>query len=80
MLKAAPVSERELSLGRKVQTALMDDKTLSRSAKLTLRVTSVKNKVTLGGIVLDKEEKAYIGTKAGQIAGAGNVDNRLTVL
>ena len=72
--------ERDLSLGRKVQIALMADNTLSRSAQLTVRATSVKNRVTLRGIVLDKEEKTYIGMKAGQIAGPENVDNRLTVL
>ena len=72
--------ERDLSLGRKVQLALMADKTLSRSAQLTVRATSQKNRVTLRGIVLDKEEKEYIGKKVAQIAGANNVDNRLTIL
>ena len=72
--------ERDLSLGRKVQLALMADKTLSRSAQLTVRATSQKNRVTLRGIVLDKEEKEYIDKKVAQIAGANNVDNRLTIL
>ena len=72
--------ERDLSLGRKVQLALMADKTLSRSAQLTVRATSQKNRVTLRGIVLDKEEKEYIGKKVAQIAGADIVDNRLTIL
>ena len=78
--KSLTSPERELSLGRKVQIALAADKTLSRSAQLTVRATSFKNKVTLRGIVLDKEEKAYIGTKAGEVVGPENVDNRLTVL
>jgi hypothetical protein len=73
-------AERELSLGRKVQIALMADKTLTRSAQLTVRASSFKNRVTLRGIVLDQEEKIYIGEKAGRIAGPENVDNRLTVL
>ena len=73
-------SEREPSVGRKVQLTLMADHSLSRSAQLTVKATSVKNKVTLRGIVLDKAEKEYIGDKAAKIAGAENVNNRLTVL
>ncbi len=71
---------RQPSLGRQVQMAILADRTFSKSASLTLNVTSLKNKVTLRGIVLDKEEKEAIGKKAAQIAGPKNVDNRLTVL
>lgn len=72
--------ERAWSLGRRVQTEIRDDNTLSRSARLTLRAVSVRGRVTLSGIVLEQSEKDYIGKKAEEIAGAGNVDNRLTVL
>ncbi len=76
----APAMMPELSLGRKVQAVLMADKNLSRSAQLTVRATSSKNRVTLRGIVLDKEEKDYIQKKAEVLAGTGNVDDRLTIL
>ena len=49
-------------------------------AELTVRATSIKKKVTLRGIVMDKKEKDYVGGKAEEIAGYGNVDNRLTIL
>ena len=75
-----PVVVREPSIGRKVQMAVLADPTLSRSAKLTFRTTSVKNKVILRGIVWDEKEKIYIGAKAAEIVGADNVDNRLTAL
>ena len=80
LFKPASGPEREPSLGRKVQQALLADRSLSRSIQLTLTATSVKNKVTLRGIVLDKEERDYVGAKAAEIAGAENVDNRLTIL
>ena len=68
------------SLGRKVQMALLADSGLSKSARSTLSIMSLRNKVTLRGIVMDVKEKRAIGDKAEQIAGDGNVDNRLTVL
>ncbi len=74
------VSERSWSLGRRVQTALKADNTLSRSAQLTLRAVSVRDRVTLSGIVLDQEEKDRVGAKAEELAGPGRVDNHLTVL
>ena len=80
LFRPVPALKNEVSLGRKVQLAVLADNSLSRSIRLTLRATSAKNKVTLRGIVLDKDEKAAVGSKAEQIAGAGNVDNRLTVL
>ena len=75
--------EKEMSVGRKVQMVLKANNTLSRSASLTLKATTNllnKNKVTLRGIVLDEEEKDYIGALAETVAGAGNVDNKLTIL
>ena len=75
-----PQSVPALSIGRHVQNTLLADRSLSRSAQLSLNVTSSRNRVTLRGIVLDKEEKEYIGKMAEQIAGAGNVDNKMTVL
>ncbi len=78
---SVPVSsEKTWSLGRRVQFGLKADNSLSRSAELTLRAVSQGSRVTLSGIVLDQEEKDYIGAQAERIAGAGNVDNRLTVL
>ena len=76
----APAVVHEPSIGRKVQTAVLADPTLSRSAKLTFRATSSKNKVILRGVVWDEKEKAYLGAKAAEIVGADNVDNRLTAL
>ncbi len=80
-IQRPPVSpEKTWSLGRRVQFAIKADNSISRSAQLTLRAVSMGDRVTLGGIVLDQEEKDYIGAKAEAIAGAGRVDNRLTVL
>jgi osmotically-inducible protein OsmY len=69
-----------MSVGRKVRTVLLADRRLSKSARATLSVVSVWNRVTLRGIVMDRQEKTDIGEKAAEIAGVGNVDNRLTVL
>lgn len=78
--KPPALSEASWSLGRRVQTALKASNLLSRSAQVTLRAVSMRDRVTLSGIVLDQEEKDRIGAKAEEIVGSGRVDNRLTVL
>ena len=68
------------SLGRRVKKAIQAHPEISRSAKLTLTVTSAKGKVILRGIVSSAGEKARIGVIAGRIAGVKKVRNQLIVV
>jgi osmotically-inducible protein OsmY len=80
-IETAPIPTAAIpSIGRTVQDKLLEDRTLSRSAQLSLNVTSKGKRVTLRGIVISQEEKTYIGQAAEAIAGPGNIDNRMTVL
>ena len=83
VLKARPLVHKHsasLSLGRKVKTAILRNKRVSRSAKLALTVTSGKGKVTLRGVVLSKREKDRIGAIAGKFVNPNKVNNQLIIV
>jgi osmotically-inducible protein OsmY len=69
-------SDRELT--QKVRKALMEDKSLSTYAH-NVKVVSRDGTVTLKGPVRSAEEKQAIEAKAVEVAGAGKVNNQLTV-
>ncbi len=70
----------QLSLGRKVRDAILKYPRLSKSIRLTLRVTSSKDKVTLNGIVASKRERVRIGRLTRQIVKSKKIENRLVVV
>jgi osmotically-inducible protein OsmY len=63
---------------QKIRKAVMDDKSLSTSAH-NVKIISQNGKVTLKGPVNSEDEKRVIEKAASEIAGAGNVDNKITV-
>jgi osmotically-inducible protein OsmY len=68
--------DRELM--QKVRKAVMDDKSLSTYAH-NVKIIAQNGKVTLTGPVRSADEKATIERLATDIAGAGNVDSKITV-
>ena len=71
-------NKADLALTQEIRKALMDDSSLSTSAK-NVTVVSQNGIVTLGGTVAVADEKARIGEKAEAIAGAGRVVNQINV-
>jgi hyperosmotically inducible protein len=69
-------SDREVM--QKIRQSLMDDKSLSSYAH-NVKVIAQHGKVTLKGPVHSADEKKAVEDKATEIAGAGNVINRITV-
>lgn len=69
-------TDREMM--QKVRKAIMDDKSLSTYAH-NVKVIGKNGKLTLKGPVRSEEEKSSIVAKATEIAGAGNVDDQITV-
>jgi hyperosmotically inducible periplasmic protein len=61
---------------RKIRRALMNDKTLSTTAR-NVKVITVGGTVILRGPVKSKHEKVTIADKALQIAGSGHVNDQL---
>jgi len=70
------VSDRQLT--QKVRKAVVSDKGLSTYAH-NIKIIAQNGKVTLKGPVRSDDEKQAIASKAEGIAGAGNIDNELTV-
>jgi len=68
--------DRELM--QKIRKSLMDDKSLSTYAH-NVKIVAKDGKVTLTGPVRSDEEKATVERLAGDAAGAGNVDSKITV-
>ena len=69
-------SDRELS--QKVRKAVVSDKALSTYAH-NVKIIAQNGKVTLKGPVRSEDEKQAIASKAESVAGAGNIENELTV-
>jgi hyperosmotically inducible periplasmic protein len=68
----------DVEITRKIRRALMEDKSLSTTAR-NVKVITVDGNVILRGPVKSKHEKAAIADKAVEIAGAGHVSNQLEI-
>lgn len=68
----------DIALTQRIRRAVMKDSTLSTTAH-NVKIVSLNGAVTLRGPVKNQQEKAAIGKKAQEIAGASNVDNQLEV-
>lgn len=71
-------SQADRELARKIRKAIVDDKNLSTYAH-NVKVIVRDGEVTLKGPVKSDEERAAIESKASSVAGAGKVQNQLTV-
>ncbi len=63
---------------KQIRSAIMKDKSLSTYAH-NIKIITQNGKVTLKGPVRSDDEKTNIEAKATAVAGAGNVENDLTV-
>jgi hyperosmotically inducible protein len=70
------LSDREMM--RKIRRAVMEDKSLSTYGH-NVKIISQQGKVTLKGPVHSEDEKKLIEAKAAEVAGAGNVNDEITV-
>jgi osmotically-inducible protein OsmY len=68
--------DRELMA--KIRKAVMDEKSLSTYAH-NVKIIAKEGKVTLNGPVQSAEEKTTVERLATDIAGAGNVDSKITI-
>jgi osmotically-inducible protein OsmY len=81
---AAPVatdqgdSADDLALTKRIRQSIMADDRLSSLAK-NVAIITVQGRVTLRGRAPSARDKAEIGVRARQIAGATNVDNLIEV-
>ena len=66
------------ALTQKIRQALMDDKSLSTYAH-NVKVVTQAGKVTLKGPVRSTAEKEKVEAMALEIAGAGHVDNQISI-
>jgi hyperosmotically inducible periplasmic protein len=71
-------NERDRELTANIRKALMDNKELSTYAH-NVKIVSRNGVVTLKGPVRSEEEKKAIEAKATEIAGAGKVQNMISV-
>ncbi|HKU25796.1 MAG TPA: BON domain-containing protein [Candidatus Sulfotelmatobacter sp.] len=71
-------SQSDVDTTRRIRRALMDDKSLSTTAR-NVKVVTVSGTVFLRGPVKSQHEKAAITDKAQQIAGAGHVNDQLEI-
>jgi hyperosmotically inducible protein len=69
-------SDREIM--QNIRKSIVEDKSLSGYAH-NVKVISQHGRVTLKGPVRSEEERSAVEGKARDVAGAGNVDNQLTV-
>jgi osmotically-inducible protein OsmY len=67
----------DIAITRDIRRALMKDKSLSIAAHNVTIITKA-GKVTLKGKVESAAEKQTVESAAGNVAGAGNVDDQLT--
>ena len=68
----------DVALTAKVRKAIMDDKTLSVTAK-NVKIIAQNGMITLKGEVKTEEEKNTIASRARDIAGANQVSDLITV-
>ncbi|MGC1965678.1 MAG: BON domain-containing protein, partial [Candidatus Acidiferrales bacterium] len=73
--KANP-ADRETT--KQIRSSLTKDKSLSTYAH-NIKIITRDGHVTLKGPVRSEDEKATIAAKAEAVAGAGNVDDQLTI-
>jgi hyperosmotically inducible protein len=71
-------NKTDRALAKNIGRAIMEDKSLSTSAK-NVKVIAQNGTVTLKGPVDSDEEKRAIEAKAAEIAGAGKVRNEISV-
>jgi hyperosmotically inducible protein len=82
--KTAPTADQaknatnDRDIMQKIRKAVMDDKSLSTYAH-NVKIISQNDKVTLKGPVRSDEEKSTITKLATDVAGAGNVEDQITV-
>jgi hyperosmotically inducible protein len=70
--------EADVTLTQRIRQAVMDDDTLSMTAK-NIKIITVNGVVTLRGPVDNEQERTRIVAKAEQLAGTKKVDNQLEV-
>jgi osmotically-inducible protein OsmY len=70
--------EADVTLTQQIRKAVVDDDTLSTTAK-NIKIVTVDGVVTLRGPVDNEQERTRIVAKAEQLAGAKNVKNQLEV-
>lgn len=70
------LTDRELA--QKIRKSIVDDSSLSTYAH-NVKVIAQSGKVTLKGPVRSDDEKQSVEQKATQVAGAGNVDDQITI-
>jgi hyperosmotically inducible protein len=68
----------DVEITRKIRRALMEDKSLSTTAR-NVKVITVDGNVILRGPVKSEHEKVAIADKALEIAGTGHVHNQLEI-
>jgi hyperosmotically inducible periplasmic protein len=71
-------NQSDVETTRKIRRALMQDKSLSTTAR-NVKVVTVGGTVVLRGPVKSEHEKAAIAEKAQQIAGAGRINDQLEI-
>src|SRR5687767_1174526 len=74
----AKQNSADVELMRKIRSSIVKDKSISTYGR-NVKVIAQDGRVTLRGPVRSEEEKHLVGSKAAEIAGAGNVVNELTV-
>jgi hyperosmotically inducible periplasmic protein len=68
----------DVEITRRIRRSLVQDKSLSTSAK-NIKVITQNGNVTLRGPVQSEEEKKSIETKASEVAGPSNVKSELQI-
>jgi hyperosmotically inducible protein len=71
-------NEADVTLTQQIRKAVMEDDTLSMTAK-NIKIITVNGVVTLRGPVDNEQERNRIVAKAEQLAGAKKVDSQLEV-
>jgi osmotically-inducible protein OsmY len=72
------MSPEDRELTKKIRSAIIGDKSLSTYAH-NIKIITRDGKVTLKGPVRSNEEKTTVLSKAGEIAGQGNVTDEMDV-
>jgi hyperosmotically inducible protein len=72
------MNSSDQNISKNIRSSIMQDKTLSTYAH-NMKIVTQDGKVTLKGPVRSEDEKANIEAKATAVAGAGNVDDQLTI-
>jgi osmotically-inducible protein OsmY len=68
----------DLTITRNIRRAVIKDKSLSTEAHNVTIITK-EGKVTLKGEVKSSGEKQFVESAAASVAGAGNVDDQLSI-